>query len=127
MIEFLKLIIYTPLYNSLVALLNILPGADMGLAIILLTLVVKIVLHPLSKKATVMQIQMKKHEGELAQIKEKYKDQKEQAMAMMEFYKKYNINPFSSIFTHLIQIPKIYSHYHKFVQSAKPVEKSYIL
>jgi YidC/Oxa1 family membrane protein insertase len=127
MIAFLKLIIYTPLYNSLAVLLDILPGADIGLAIIILTLIVKFALYPLSKKATIMQVQMKRHEAELAQIKEKYKDQKEQSMAMLEFYKKYNINPFSSIFTLLIQIPIIYSLYHIFVHSGLPVVNTDLL
>jgi YidC/Oxa1 family membrane protein insertase len=127
MIAFLKLIIYTPLYNSLVVLLDILPGADIGLAIIILTLIVKLLLYPLSKKSTIMQVKMKKHEAELAKIKEKHKDQKEQAMAMMEFYKKYEINPFSSIFTLLIQIPIIYSLYYIFVRSGLPVVNTDLL
>lgn len=127
MIAFLKLVIYTPLYNSLIALLNILPGADIGLAIILLTLVVKLILYPLSKKATIMQYNMKKHEGELAALKERYKDQREQAVAMMEFYKKHKINPFSGFLTLLIQIPIIYSLYHIFVRSGLPVVDASIL
>lgn len=127
MIGFLKLIIYTPLYNSLIVLLDLLPGADMGLAIIILTLIVKLILYPLAKKGTVMQIKMKKHEGELAKIKERYKDQKEQAVAMMEFYKKYDINPFSSILTLLIQIPIIYSLYYIFVRSGLPIVNTEIL
>jgi YidC/Oxa1 family membrane protein insertase len=127
MIHFLKLIIYTPLYNSLIVLLNFLPGADMGLAIVILTLVVKLILHPLSKKGTVMQYKMKKYEGELAKIKEKYKDQKEQAVAMMEFYKKYDINPFASIFTIFIQIPIIYSLYYIFVRSGLPAVSADLL
>jgi YidC/Oxa1 family membrane protein insertase len=121
MISFLKLVVYTPLYNSLIALLGFIPGADIGLAIIILTLAVKLVLYPLSKKSTIMQIRMKKHEGELAAIKAKYKGQKEQAAATMEFYKRNNINPFSGFLTLLIQIPIIYSLYYIFVHSGLPL------
>lgn len=127
MIAFLKTIIYIPLYNSLILLLKVLPGADIGMAIIVLTLVVKLILYPLSKKATAMQYKMKKHEAELAAIRERNKDQKEQAVAMMEFYKKYDINPFSGFLTLLIQIPVIFSLYYIFVRSGLPAVDTSLL
>ncbi len=45
-------VIYIPLYNGLVALIDIVPGGDVGIAVILLTLFVKVVLFPLSLKAS---------------------------------------------------------------------------
>lgn len=119
MIAFFKTIIYIPLYNVLVLILNI-SWIDAGLAAVILTVLVKLVLYPLAKKATVTQARMKEKEGELALIKEKYKDKQEQAVKTMEFYKTNKINPFSSIVTILIQIPIIFSLYYIFYRSGLP-------
>lgn len=121
MIAFLKLVIYTPLYNLLLVILNFLPNHDVGLAIVLLTILVKFLIYPLSKKAAVAQAELKKREPELAAIREKFKDKEKQAVEVMNFYKKHNINPFSSIFMVLLQIPIIYSLYHIFLHSGLPV------
>ena len=119
MIAFFKTIIYIPLYNILILLLNI-SWIDAGIATVILTLLVKLVLYPLSKKATVTQARMKEKEGELNAIKEKYKDKQEQAVKTMEFYRVNKINPFSSILTIFIQIPIIFSLYYIFFKSGLP-------
>lgn len=119
MIAFLKTVFYVPLYNILALILNI-SWIDAGLAAVILTILVKLVLYPLSKKATVTQIKMKEKEGELLSIKEKYKDKQEQALKTMEFYRTNQINPFSSILTILIQIPIIFSLYYIFFKSGLP-------
>ncbi|HEY4515967.1 MAG TPA: YidC/Oxa1 family membrane protein insertase [Candidatus Paceibacterota bacterium] len=128
MISFFKIIIYTPLYNALVFILDVLPVADIGLSVIVLTLLVKVILYPLAKKTSVTQLQMKEHQSELDEIREKYKDNREaQALKTMEFYKKYKINPFSSFVTILIQIPIIYSLYHIFTYAGFPSVNSEML
>jgi YidC/Oxa1 family membrane protein insertase len=119
MIAFFKTIIYIPLYNILVLILNI-SWIDAGLAAVILTVLVKIILYPLAKKSTIAQATMKEKEGELALIKEKYKDKQEQAVKTMEFYKTNKINPFSSILTIFLQIPIIYSLYFIFLKSGLP-------
>jgi YidC/Oxa1 family membrane protein insertase len=119
MIAFFKTIIYIPLYNILVAILNI-HWIDAGMAAVILTVLVKFILYPLAKKSTVTQIKMKEKEKELNSIKEKYKDKQEQALKVMEFYKMNKINPFSGILTILIQIPIIYSLYFIFLKSGLP-------
>jgi YidC/Oxa1 family membrane protein insertase len=88
---------------------------------------VKLVLYPIAKKSIVTQATMKEKEKELASIKENYKDKQEQAVKVMEFYKKNNINPFSSILTILIQIPIIYSLYYIFFRSGLPTIDTSIL
>lgn len=120
MITFFKTIIYTPLYNLFVLILNV-EWIDVGLAAVILTVLVKVVLYPVSKKATITQIKMKEKEGELTSIKEKYKSKEEQALKVMEFYKTNKINPFSSIFTILLQIPIVFSLYYIFFRSGLPV------
>ncbi len=119
MIAFFKTIIYIPLYNILILILNV-SWIDAGLAAVILTVLVKIILYPLAKKSTIAQAKMKEKEGELALIKEKYKDKQEQALKTMEFYKINKINPFSSILTIILQIPVIFSLYYIFLNSGLP-------
>lgn len=119
MIAFFKTVIYTPLYNILVLFLNI-DWIDAGLAAVILTVLVKILLYPLAKKSSLAQARMKDKEGDLAAIKTKYKDKQEQALKTMEFYRENKINPFSSLVTIIIQIPIIFSLYFIFFKSGLP-------
>jgi YidC/Oxa1 family membrane protein insertase len=117
--------IYTPLYNGLVGLSDLLPFLDAGLIIILFTIIVKLVLFPISKKAVRTQAMMKLVEPELNAIKEKYKNDKQaQALQVMNFYKAKQINPFSSIFLLFIQLPIIFALYKIFYTGFSPVDTS---
>jgi YidC/Oxa1 family membrane protein insertase len=107
--------IYNPLYNGLILLADLLPFFDAGILIILFTIIVKLILFPLSKKAVRTQAVMKLVEPELRSIKEKYKNDKQtQALETMKLYKEKEINPFSSIFLLLVQIPIIFALYRIF-------------
>lgn len=104
--------IYVPIYNLLVLLLDILPGADLGLAVIVATLAVKLILVPLSLSAVKTQRAMRVLEPELKELREKYKDDKEaQAKEMFALYKKHDVKPFASILMLLIQIPVVLGLY----------------
>jgi len=119
---------YKPLYNGLVILFDLLPWFDAGVIVILFTVIVKLVLFPLSKKAVVAQVEMRKIEPDLLKIREKYKDDKqEQARKTMDLYKERKINPFSSIFTILIQLPIIFALYFVFLKSGLPEINSGLL
>ena len=60
---------YTPLYNALFFIVSLIPGGDIGLAIVILTLIVKLALFPLSKKSITSQVKMKQLEPEIKKIK----------------------------------------------------------
>jgi len=118
MIAFFKVILFIPLYNLLIFITSIIPGADLGLAIIILTILVKIVIFPLYTKSVRTQIRMKAIEPKLKEIKEKYKkDLPDQSRRTMEIYKQEKINPFSTILVLLIQIPIIISLFYVFRSS----------
>ena len=103
---------FNPIYNTLVFFIDIIPGGDVGLAIIAAVIVVKLVLFPVSIKAVQTQKVMKEIQPKIKELKDKYKDDKEaQAKAMMDVYKEYELNPFSSIFIILLQIPIIIALY----------------
>lgn len=112
---------YQPLYNGLVFLLGTLPMADVGLAVILFTIFVKLCLIPLSKKSIETQINLKKIEPEINEIRKKYKDDTQtQGTKIMEIYRQNNINPFSGFFLILIQLPIIFSLYYIFLRAGLP-------
>jgi YidC/Oxa1 family membrane protein insertase len=104
---------FDPIYNSLVFFIDIIPGGDVGLAIIATILLVKTILLPLSVKAVKTQKIMREIEPKLKDIKEKYKDDRQQqAQAMMAVYSNAGINPFASIALVFLQIPIIISLYY---------------
>src|SRR5688572_7752938 len=105
-------VFFDPVYNVLVYLIAIIPGGDVGLAIIGLTVVVKIVLIPLSIKAARTQRVMRELEPKLKEIKDKHKDNREElARLTMAAYKDGGINPFASILLLFIQLPIIIALY----------------
>jgi YidC/Oxa1 family membrane protein insertase len=121
MISFFHATCYQPLYNGLIALISLLPGLDLGVVVVLFTIIVKLILFPLSQKASSTQARMKEIEPELSAIKLKYKDDTRlQAEKTMEVYKKNKVNPFSSVLVLLIQLPIIFSLYYVFLKSGLP-------
>jgi YidC/Oxa1 family membrane protein insertase len=114
-------VFYKPLYNGLIYLFNLIPFADAGIVVIIFTIIVKIILFPLSIKATKSQMEMKSIEPQLKEIKEKYKDNKEElSKKTIELYKEKEINPFSGFFVLLIQLPIIIALYSVFLRSGLP-------
>lgn len=106
---------YEPIYNLLVLVLTYVPFHDVGAGIIVVTFLVKFVLLPLNLSALRSQYLMKKVEGEMAIIKEQHKKEPQEASKkMMEIYKREKINPFSSLFAIIIQIPIIFALYRVF-------------
>lgn len=111
-----NIIFYKPLLNALVLLVNYLPFHSVGLAVVVLTVIVRLIISPFSHKSSMAQIKMKKIEPEIKNIKEKFKDDKqEQAKRTMELYKQHGINPFASFVVLLIQLPIIFALYKVFL------------
>lgn len=115
MINIFHTLVSEPLYNGLIFLINQLPFFDVGVVIIIFTILIKIILLPLSIKASKSQLQMKATEKDIALIKEKYKDKGEQGIKVMEYYKEKGINPFTAILVVFIQIPILIGLYRVFI------------
>jgi len=112
MINIWNTLFYEPLYNGLVFLVSVVPFADVGIAVVALTLLVKIILLPFSHKSVKTQSEMKRLDPEIKEIKKKYeKDKQEQARKTMELYKQHGLNPFSGCLMIFIQIPVIFALY----------------
>ena len=105
-------VFFDPIYNALIFILDHVPGGDVGLAIVFLTIGIKLILLPLSLSAAKTQRAMRLLEPELTKIKEKHKDDREKlARATMDAYATAGVRPFASIFLIFIQLPIIFALY----------------
>ena len=101
-----------PLYNTLAFTVAWVPGGDVGVAIIIVTILIKVILFPLAVRASKTQHAMRDLEPELTAIKEKNKGNNEAlARATLALYKEHGVRPFASILILLIQIPIILGLY----------------
>lgn len=110
--EIFHIVLYQPIYNLLVFLYNVVPGQDIGVAIIILTVVIKLLLYPFSLKSIRSQRALSELQPKIDELKSKLKDKKEEmAKAMMELYSKEKVSPFSSCLPLLIQLPILFALY----------------
>ncbi|MBZ9578254.1 membrane protein insertase YidC [Patescibacteria group bacterium] len=122
-INLFNLILYKPLFNILILFYQYLPGQDFGIAIILLTILIRILFYPLGIKAIKSQKVLQELQPKIREIQKKYKDNKEkQTRAMMELYQKEKINPFSGCLPLLIQLPILIALYQVFRKGLVPGE-----
>jgi YidC/Oxa1 family membrane protein insertase len=95
---------YQPILNLLVFLYNIF--GELGIAILLLTILIKLVLFPLSRKSIKSQKALQDLQPKIEEIKEKNKgNQQATSIALMALYKENKVNPFSSCLPLLLQLP----------------------
>lgn len=112
---------YNPIYNALVALVALVPGSDVGVAIILITIIIRIILLPFSLSAARTQRAMKILEPKIKALKETHKNDKErEAIETLALYKAAQVNPFASILIALIQIPILLALYWVFTYEPFP-------
>ncbi|MBT4349607.1 membrane protein insertase YidC [bacterium] len=113
-------IFYQPIFNLLVFLYNTIAWQDLGLAIVFLTIIVRLILYPLSKQAIRSQKSLQTIQPEIEAIKEKYKDNKEKmGPEIMALYKERKINPFGSCLPMLVQLPFLFAIYRVFFNELK--------
>lgn len=109
-------VFYNPIYNALVTLVALVPGGDVGIAVILVTVIIRLILLPFSLSAARTQRAMKVLEPKLKDLKEKYKGDKEkEAVETLALYREAKVNPFASILIVFIQIPVLLALYWVFL------------
>lgn len=108
---------YQPLLSALIWLCQIVPGSDFGVAVILLTLIIKFLLLPLNFKSIKSQQKISQLDGQLKQIKKKFKNDKEKlGKETLALYQKSGVKPFSGFLLILVQIPILVALYKVFAQ-----------
>ena len=102
--NFIDMIVVRPIVNILFVIFNLVH--DFGLAIIIFTVLVKLLMLPLTKKQLNQTKLIRKIQPELTQIKKNCKGNKQlESLQTMDLYKRYNVKPFASILTLVIQLP----------------------
>ncbi len=105
-------LIAQPIFNLLVIILALLPGHNLGVAIIIFTILVRLALYPLLKKQLHHAMAMKKLQPEMRRIKKEAKGNKQlESQLTMALYKEKEINPFGSIGIIIAQMPILISLY----------------
>lgn len=114
-------VLYRPIFNGLIGIYNLLPYHDIGIAIILLTVLIRIILYPFSLKALKSQKRLQELQPKIKEVQEKHKDKKEeQARKLMELYKEHKVSPFSGCLPLLVQFPVLIALYQAFLNGLKP-------
>jgi YidC/Oxa1 family membrane protein insertase len=104
--------LFDPIFNLLVFLYGIIPGADIGFAIIALTILMKVLLWPFMSKSLKAQKALQELQPKIDELKAKYGDDREKlAKGMMELYQEEKVNPLSSCLPILIQLPILIALY----------------
>lgn len=100
------ILFYQPILNLLILLHNVIPGDDFGWAIIGLTVLIKIILLPLSAKSLRSQKALQELQPKVDDLRKKYKDDKERmGRELMSLYRQEKVSPFSSCLPLLVQLP----------------------
>jgi len=116
-----NLILYQPLLNALVFLYQYLPGNDFGIAVIVLTIIIRIILYPLMVKSIKSQKALSELQPKIQELQQKFKDDKEkQTKEMMALYQKEKINPFGGCLPLIIQLPILIALYRVFWKGLEP-------
>lgn len=106
-------LIFQPIFNLLIAIYGAIPWGDFGVALIIFTVIVRMLLYPLVRRQLHQTKMMRKLQPQLKKIKAKHKGNRQaEAMEMMELYKKNGVSPFRSIGILLIQLPIFIALFH---------------
>lgn len=110
-------ILYRPLFNAMVFLQNVIPGGDLGLTIVILTVIIRALFTPLSLKTIKSQQSLKELAPKIEEVKLKFKnDTAAQSAAILRLYKENNVNPLAGCLPLLIQLPILIALYQVFIK-----------
>lgn len=105
-------IFYRPILNLLIFFYQTVAAHDLGVAIILVTIVVRLILYPFFHTGAKQQMLMQRIQPKIKKIQETHKDDRDaQAKALMDLYKEHGVNPFSGILLLIVQIPVLLTFY----------------
>jgi YidC/Oxa1 family membrane protein insertase len=112
MIHFFNIVLIQPLTFALGFFYERIPLHDLGVSILIVTVIVRLILMPFSRLSIKSQKALNDLQPQLKEIKTRYPNQPDkQAQATMDIYKRNRVNPFSSCLLLLIQLPIIFSFY----------------
>ncbi len=115
--NFFHIVLYRPLFNALIFFYNTIAWGDLGISIILLTILIRLILFPIFQKSVRNQTILQKIQPKIKKIQEDHKHDKEkQAKELLSLYKEHKVNPFSGFLFLLIQLPILIILYQLFLK-----------
>ncbi|MCP6718377.1 MAG: YidC/Oxa1 family membrane protein insertase [Patescibacteria group bacterium] len=121
LLEVFNKVLYQPLFNALVLIYNYFPGNDFGIAVIVLTVLIRIALHPLMSQSLKSQRVMSELQPKIKEVQKKFKDDKQkQTEELLKIYQEAKINPISGFLPLLIQLPLLIALYQVFWKGLEP-------
>ena len=125
MFELIDFLIVNPIVNILFVIYNFI--GDFGVAIILFTIIVKLLTWPLMKKQLYQTKLMKQIQPELTEIRKRCNGNKQlESLQMMELYKRKDVKPMASFWNLLIQLPIFIGMFTAIRVMAMPTQNDYI-
>ena len=122
-IDVFNTILYRPLLNALVIFYQLIPGHDFGVAVILLTILTRLIIYPLMAQSLRSQKVLTKLQPKIRELQVKHKNDKEkQAKELISLYQKEKINPLGGFLPLLIQFPILIALYQVFWKGLRPEE-----
>ncbi len=127
LISLFNIVLFRPLFNALVLIYQFVPGRDFGLAVIVLTVIIRLIIYPLMAKSIKSQKMLSDIQPKIQEIQRQYeKDKEKQAKEMMALYQKEKANPFGGCLPLLIQLPVMIALYRVFWKGLDPETMSYL-
>jgi len=121
LLEVFNKVLYQPLFNALVLIYNYFPGNDFGIAVIVLTVLIRLALHPLMSQSLKSQRVMSDLQPKIKEVQNKFKDNKQkQTEELLKIYQDAKINPISGFLPLLIQLPLLIALYQVFWKGLEP-------
>lgn len=123
-----QLILYQPIFNGLMAIHKFVPGHDLGVAIILLTLLMKLILFYPSLSSLKSQRALQDLQPKITKLREKYKDDRQkQGQELMKLYRENKVSPLSSCLPMILQLVLLIPLYQAFINGLKTDPETHLL
>ncbi len=127
LINTFNIVLYQPLFNALVFLYQYLPGHDFGVAVIILTALIRLILYPSMVQSIKSQKILSELQPKMREIQERFKnDKQKQTKEIMALYQKEKINPLGGCLPLLIQLPILFALYRVFWKGLEKSEMGYL-
>lgn len=124
---FFRTFFYNPVYNIFAALILVFPGYSLGLAIVAITILIRLILLVPQQHMLVSQRRMQEIQPKIKAIQEAHKgDHATIGMKTMELYKKEGVNPFGSLLPIFVQIPILIVLYQVVLNISSPVNFAHL-
>lgn len=121
-------VLVRPFFNLLMLIYGVVPGHDFGLAIIIMTVLVRLLLWPILAQQLRSQKKMQNLAPDVARVKKAAKgDRQLESKMLMELYKEKEINPFASFVPLIIQFPLFIALYLALRDVIKPGEVAHLI